>query len=189
MQARPSHSALDELLDVPLGQGGAALFSGAELITVGFTGDHALHGGARRDTNSSACASAAIWLPAPDACIGSKQQDIHTTAIRQRAWPHPTSAIAWVGNLAAAGVSIQADNAVEDRRQPYATAAPASASAHGRKPKAAWRPCYQSVLKVCQCLYNSHSCWQHPAVAQWLLTDTGFTVEPCHGIWHKMRPC
>ena len=143
----PSHSALDELLDLP-----SALEvqpSTHELVWDENTDEEHLDAaGTGVDPDSSAHVPAALWLPAPDFDRISEQRPKLSAALRQRAGPASTSGVVWVGEAGGAGACCAATVGTEDGRAGSAKAPLAVSAAPGRKSRGACRPCYQTVLKV-----------------------------------------
>lgn len=150
MHVRPSHSALDELLDLP-----SALEAQAAPYGVDDPFEAVQHDQSRDQTGTrgapdthNARLPAALWLPAPGSDCDSEQRLKQSAALRQRDWPTSTSGVVWVGEASGVEVCCVATSGSEDRNQCYAAAPPTSAPGQGRRSKAAGRPCYQIVMKV-----------------------------------------
>ncbi len=150
MHARPSHSALDELLDLPSALDAHSFVHGANQASDDVGAEHDLDPtGIWAGLTPSARLPAALWLPAPGSDCASKQRLQQAAALRQRDWPTSTSGVAWVGEASGANVCYTATGVSEDRSQCCAAAPPTVAAAQGRRSKAAGRPCYQTIMKVC----------------------------------------
>ena len=156
-----SHSALDELLsDTPLLSDAQSLFTQAAEKAAPEGTPH-VPGPPNRP--------AAVWLPAPHTTsVGDRALDQRhgwTRAQHDQAWPFigaaATSNAAGTGCCTADVVSILVDvpgdrghlkatvgTVAEDRGHLRAAAVAAQSAAHSKKARAAWRPCYQSIMKV-----------------------------------------
>ena len=150
MHLRPSHSALDDLLDLPSAlEAQPAAYGGEqsfEAVQYDQTCDHT---GTRGDPSSSLPAGF-LWLPAPGSDCASKQRLSRPAALRQRAWPAATSGVVWVGEASGVEVCCAGTGGSGDLSQRCAASPPTvAAAAQGRRSKAAGRPCYQTVMKVC----------------------------------------
>ena len=177
MQARPSHSALDELLDFPFLHEEQTSKPDAEGISKAAEGDHDLHTFEQRgEPFSVPRAAAESWLPAPDSSCVS-QQDEHITPLRLRAWPCPASSVTWVGIPPAAEVCPAATS--DEQNHICVAAAFAVPAALGKKPKAAPRPCYQAVMKVRPCgIFTFRMLWHSLCASQHRgLSATGLHVS------------
>jgi hypothetical protein len=158
-----SHATLDELLtDIPLQHDAQALFSGSKISEEAAEDDLPHVPEPHRPVP--------LWLPAPQtASIGSHTLEQHrsrTDAAGQgQSWPFigaaATSNATYTGCCRAAEVSVLVDIPedrghlkatagiiAEDRGHLRAAAASAHSAAHSKKTRAAWRPCYQTMMKV-----------------------------------------
>ena len=162
MSPPKSHSALDELLsDIALPHDGASCFFDTELEP-----------GRDADEGYSHAADphwrAGLWLPAPQPISADKcavgQCYSRTGERNNQGWPFIGTAATGdaLGSMCcpsakSQGVKIRHDrghlrptpsSAAADRGHLRAAAASEQSSAHSKKPRAAWRPCYQSIMKV-----------------------------------------
>ena len=157
-----SHSALDELFNDRLETEETPFPFDAALTVDGGAGDNlspTVRPRAGGHPRASARSPAAVWLPAPDSGNVSKQQSSQSAALRQRSWPPSTSGAAWVGDPPDVELQQTAKGGgSRDASQLHAPPAPAVSAAPRRKPKAAWRPCYQSVMKVCLAGHCHQAC-------------------------------
>ena len=187
MQAQASHSALDELLGCPLERYSQSCVFEREPTSDTAGGRDIPHNTVAWDHHTHAPVSTAVWLPAPDFTCVSKQRHMHAAALRQPSWPSFTTGVAWVGTEAGAEVcrlmtSSKAEDPTQAAAAAEAAAAPAGSAAQGRKPKAAWRPCYQTVMKVCSlCTLNSSM------LQQWPVTPLVYDASGLLAVLHSHR--
>ena len=130
MHVRASHSALDELLDLP-----SALEGHLDQAFQDFADKQPFDISEPRAGSSTNAAreAAALWLPAPGSDCQTKQQHRQSAAMRQRDWPDSTSNIVWVGEASGMEVCCAATGGAEDQSQCCATAPPTVTAAQGKK--------------------------------------------------------
>ena len=179
MHVRASHSALDELLDLP-----SALEGHLDQAFQDFADKQPLDISEPRAGSSTNAAreAAALWLPAPgsDFKLSSSTDSQRPCA---SGLARLTSNIVWVGEASGMEVCCAATGGAEDQSQCCATAPPTVTAAQGRKSKAAWRPCYQTVLKVC-CAGNGSA--NVLICLPWHLHSRSYYREDCNALLHVM---